>query len=279
MIDTLPLERWEGRRAVELAREWGVPGVHLFASVGSTNDVARWLGDEGAPSGSVVLAEEQTAGRGRSGRSWASAPGLGLWLSVLLRPTAAPNLALTPLWVGLAVARALERFVAPLHPQIKWPNDILLDGRKAAGILCEGSWESDQRLAVVAGLGVNVLHTRADFPPELQPLATSLVLAGAPELSRLQLAGALVREVLELAGSAPAELGGPFAAELRARDALFGQAVTLGGPGAAELEGVAEGIAPDGALRVRAADGALHEVRSGSVLRYGSPEPRRLPID
>jgi hypothetical protein len=133
-------DAWEGATAATLAAAWGVPAVHLFETVGSTNDAARTLADAGAPHGSVVLADAQTAGRGRSGRGWSSSPGLGVWMSMVVRPVASPAPGLLPILVGIAAAEALDPFVQPLRTGIKWPNDLHLAGRKLAGILCEGSW-------------------------------------------------------------------------------------------------------------------------------------------
>ncbi|HEX2188449.1 MAG TPA: biotin--[acetyl-CoA-carboxylase] ligase, partial [Longimicrobiaceae bacterium] len=127
-------DRWEGRTAAELAREWGIPGLHLFRRVGSSNDVARALADAGAPAGTAVLAEEQVAGRGRGGKLWSSPPGLGIWLSVVLRPRALAAPGLLPLRVGLAAAAALDPFARPGRVEVKWPNDLQVAGRKLGGI-------------------------------------------------------------------------------------------------------------------------------------------------
>ncbi|MDQ3557192.1 MAG: biotin--[acetyl-CoA-carboxylase] ligase family protein, partial [Gemmatimonadota bacterium] len=122
-----------------LARAWGVPSVWRFRSVGSTNDVARALGDAGAEAGTTVVAEEQLRGRGRSGDPWVSAAGLGAWLSVLLRPAPGIDSTLLPLHIGLAAAGALDVWLPPPGAGIRWPNDLLWQGRKLAGVLCEAS--------------------------------------------------------------------------------------------------------------------------------------------
>jgi BirA family biotin operon repressor/biotin-[acetyl-CoA-carboxylase] ligase len=262
-VSELRAERWEGLAADELARRWGVPAVHLFAQVGSTNDVARALADAGAPAGTAVLAEEQTAGRGRGGKGWSSAPGLGIWLSVVLRPAALPSPGLLPVLVGLAAAEAIDPFVRPARTQVKWPNDLWLAGRKVAGILCEGSWDAGRPAAVVAGIGVNVLHSPDDFPPEVRETATSLRIAAGWSPPRHEVAGAIVAGILRLAAHPPAQLSGALLDALRARDALAGRAVDV--TGAATVSGTAMGVTPAGALLVRTTGGALRTVTSGTV--------------
>lgn len=258
--------RWEGYRAEELERLWGVPRVRLYDRIGSTNDAARALAAAGAPGGTVVLAERQTAGRGRSGKPWSSPAGLGLWISLVLRPPSETRPELLPLLVGLGVARALDPFSAS-EPKLKWPNDVQLAGRKVAGVLCEGVWEAGAPGFVIAGVGVNVLHSVADFPAELHGVATSLVAEGGTRPRRMEVAGALVREVLALVESPTALLEGALAAEMERRDALRGLRVVVhvGTADAAPLTGTALGISPDGALLLRTEQGALRSVRSGTV--------------
>ena len=267
----LRAERWEGHTAAELAARWGVPAVHLFARAGSTNDVARALAGGGAPAGTVVLAEEQVAGRGRGGRAWASAPGLGVWMSMLLRPRTLEAPGLLPIVAGLAAADALDLFVRPAHVAVKWPNDLQIAGRKLAGVLCEGSWEAGSGGPgwVVVGVGLNVLHTADDFPPELQPTATSLRLAAGWGPPRAQVAGALAAALFRGLAEPPAELSGARMAVLRERDALQGRRVRV--TGAEEVTGTALGISPAGALLVRANGGALRTIRSGSVRLADDP--------
>lgn len=262
----LAAERWEGWTAAELAERWGAPRVELFARAGSTNDVARRMADAGAPAGSVALADEQTAGRGRVGRQWASPRGLGVWLSLVARPRALPEPGLLPLVVGVAVARALDPFTGAGAVQVKWPNDLLAGGSKLGGILCEGAWEEGSPSHVVVGVGLNVLHSPADFPPDLRAIATSLRIVGAPSPSREEVAGAVVRAVAGAVGEVPAALPPAWAEELEARDALRGRAIVVLPHGRGEEQrGTAVGVAPDGALLLRTATGALRQIRSGTV--------------
>jgi BirA family biotin operon repressor/biotin-[acetyl-CoA-carboxylase] ligase len=262
-VTDIRVDRWEGVTAEELARRWGAPAVHLFRTVGSTNDVARTLADAGAAAGTVVVAEEQLAGRGRGGKEWASPPGVGIWMTVVLRPPAHAAPGLLPILVGLAAAEAVDEYVRPARAQVKWPNDVHLAGRKVAGILCEGAWEADRPGAVVAGIGINVGHLEGDFAPELRATATSLRIAAGWAPPRVEVAGALVRAIVGLAGSPPAQLGGALLDALRSRDALEGREVVV--TGATPVTGIALGISPAGALLVRADGGALRTVRSGTV--------------
>lgn len=149
--------------------------VHRFESVVSTNDIARSLAQDGAAHGTAVLAREQTSGRGTKGRTWHSPAGLGLYASFILRgPLPAPHL--LPLTVGLAASDAILE-AAGVETRLKWPNDILFEGLKLGGILCEGSSLGTSGGFVVAGIGLNLGHAGADFPEELQGRATSLRLA------------------------------------------------------------------------------------------------------
>ncbi len=213
--------------------------------VESTNQVARALAEEGAAHGTVVVAARQTAGRGRQGRAWESPVG-ALLLSMVIRPGAEP---LLPLRAGLAVARV----VGP-KARVKWPNDVLLEGRKVAGILVEAQGE-----AVVLGIGLNVAVDLAHLPSEVAARAGSLSL---PQEAIPQVRDRLLSELHVALGGAP-EL---MVAALAARDALAGQAVRWesGGAGSA-LEGVAEGIEPTGHLRVRDEAGTVHVLDGGEV--------------
>ncbi|HET6231438.1 MAG TPA: biotin--[acetyl-CoA-carboxylase] ligase [Longimicrobiaceae bacterium] len=258
--------RYEGVPAENLAARWGIPALHLYERVGSTNDVARALADEGAPAGTVVLAEEQVAGRGRGGKGWASAPGLGIWLSIVLRPDALPSPGLLPILVGLAAAEAVDEFARPAVARVKWPNDLYFGERKAGGILCEGSWDAGKPAAVIVGIGLNVLHLPDDFPEEVRDTATSLRIAAGWAPPRAEVAGAIVREVMRGLASPPERLSGALLDRMRRRDALLGRPVRV--TGAEELDGIAMGVTPEGALLVRS-DGVLRSVKAGTVRATG----------
>lgn len=166
--------------------------VHYFR-VDSTNNIALKLAAAGGPHGTVVLAEEQTAGRGRFGRSWYSERSSGIYVSIVLRPPLAPATApVLTLMAGVAVHQAVST-VTGLPVDIRWPNDLLVQGKKVCGILTEMSAELDRLHAVVLGIGINVNH--AEMPSQLQGIATSLRLEGGRLYSRAQVLVALLKEL------------------------------------------------------------------------------------
>lgn len=260
------LEVWEGRPLAELTRDWGAAGLHAFRRLGSTNDLARGLAAAGSAAGTVVIAEEQVAGRGRVGRAWSSPPGLGLWVSVVARPTGDPSF--LPLCVGLAVAEALDAFL-PVSVRLKWPNDLVVERSKLGGILCEGSWEAGGTGFVIVGVGLNVLHTASDFPAEIRDRATSLAILAGAAPDRGAVADAVVPAILRVLAGPPA-LTPELLDRLGARDALRGSAVEVTDPssGARLAAGIAVGIAMDGSLLVEAGDGPPRSIRSGTVRMF-----------
>lgn len=252
--------------AARVATSLGARGTGLghplsvVAETGSTNDDAAAAARAGAPHGATFVAETQTAGRGRRGHRWHTPPGDSLAFSLILRPTLAPSdaSALT-LAIGLAVRDVVARRV-PEAAAVKWPNDVLVDEKKIAGILVESQIVGARVAAVIVGVGLNVL-TRA-FPPEIAATATSLALAGARDLDREALLAELLGEI-ETRTAAFAQSGlSSMLEELKRHDALASKSVRVG-----SVEGVADGIAPDGALRIRDANGNVIEVRSGEVER------------
>jgi BirA family biotin operon repressor/biotin-[acetyl-CoA-carboxylase] ligase len=154
-MTTATMPTWEGMTAEALARFLDVPRVQVRSSVRSTMDIAHALGAAGAPAGTLVLADEQTAGRGRGGRAWASRAGAGIWMTLLERPNDPEALGVLSIRLGLKAAPVLERYVdEPVR--LKWPNDVLLGARKLAGILVETRWRERQVDWVAIGMGVNV---------------------------------------------------------------------------------------------------------------------------
>lgn len=257
-------DSWEGCSAGDLASHLRLPAVHLFATVGSTNDVARRLAQTGAPSGTLVISEEQRVGRGRGSRSWASAPGLGLWISFLARGLDPAYMNLLPIEVALEAAAALDGWTAGAV-RVKWPNDLILGGRKLGGILCEASWDGHRLDHVVIGLGLNLLHSPEDFPESVRSTATSLRAANPRSISRFQVATAVI-EGLRVAASN--RRVGPDATirQFASRDALIGLRVRI-----RDLEsprvlasGIASGIDESGALLLREG-GEIRPIRSGTV--------------
>jgi len=232
------------------------------------------LAREGAPAFTTVIAEEQTAGRGRGGHVWASAPGQGLWLSTLVGGAGREPSPLTPILVGVAVARAVAVAAPGASPGIKWPNDVMLDGRKVCGILCEAGGEGG---GISVGIGVNVSQGPADFPPDLEGGAVSLETANGGPVSRQVLAGSLMQSLRRLLAEQRRRLDGPLVEEVRALDVLRGRAVTV----STGLRGRCLGVAEDGTLRVEDETGREHTVSAGTVrlLRPGAAERTQNPID
>ena len=239
--------------------KFDLPGrnVHWFASIDSTMTVAARLAREGCASGTVVGADEQTAGMGRHGHSWHSEPGAGLYVSLVLRHAlGAESLPLMMLALGLATQHAIAE-VTGLAPDLRWPNDVLLGEKKCAGILAllEGG-------AVIAGIGINVNHS--SFPPDIATLATSLRLNGA-SASREELLPALVRAVDDSsnvrAEDGPAAICDAFA---RASTYVQGRRVLVDQDNAV-LEGVTAGLDPSGFLLLRQDNGTVTKIMAGGV--------------
>ena len=237
--------------------------VEVVARTGSTN--ADLLG-RGGPEGQVLVAEEQTAGRGRMGRSWVSQPGASLTFSVLLRPVFVPaaRRGWLPLLAGVAVATAV-RAVAAVAATLKWPNDVLIDDRKLAGILAEQSGD-----AVVIGIGLNVATPRDALPTSpVGPQATSLLAEGV-KVARDVLLVAVLRNLERWYRAFredpdPARIG--LLAEYRTLCGTLGRSVRVELPGGRAVAGVAEDIDTDGRLLVREGDAAsLTPVSAGDVI-------------
>jgi len=248
------LTHWHGEPVATWRALWGVPTFEAYERIGSTNDRAKELAAEPVNVFAVVIAAEQTEGRGRRGASWHSPPGSGLWMSVVL-PNPRTGLHL-PLLVGLAVAEAIQEANGALRVGIEWPNDLVVRGRKLGGILCEGTPG-----AVVAGIGVNVRTPEGGFPTSLAGRATSLEQHGVKELRLKELAGLIVSALKRRLGEPTAFLVPDALSRLAVRDALAGRPVLTAEHG----PGVARGIEPDGALIVEREDGSRVRVVAGSV--------------
>ena len=234
--------------------------------VDSTNLRARQLAAEGAADGTVVVADRQTAGRGRLGRSFQSPGGRGIYLTALLRPALPPE-RLSPVtaMAGVAVCRAVER-ICGASPGLKWPNDPVLEGKKLCGILTELSLEGETGRVqdLVLGIGINVSQRPEDFTPEVREIATSLAQALGRPVSRPALAAEVIRELDRLYAALTAGEIAPYLAEYRRRCVNLGRTVRLLGPDGGET---AEALDIDGdfGLVVRTADGGIRTVRSGEV--------------
>ena len=225
-----------------MSGRFGQPHVHHRVT-DSTNARARELAMAGAPDGTIVTADEQTAGRGRQGRTWSAPRGRALLLSVIVRDLTRRD-SLLPLAVPVAVAEACDEF-AGTRCDIKWPNDIWVAGRKLAGILLEGR---PQEGWAVIGIGLNVGTARDEFPEELRETATSLAIEGGTDPG----VAAVLPRVLDCLEISLGRAAGRTLAAWRERDLLTGQEVRWNGG-----EGVAAGIDDSGALLVDTADGRV----------------------
>jgi len=238
--------------------------LRVFHETTSTNDVIERLAIDGVAEGILVFAETQTAGRGRLGRHWISPPGLGLWFSVLLRPKLSP-MATTQLTVAsaVAVARAIEN-QTQLKPQIKWPNDIVLNGRKVCGILTELSAEMDRVRYVTLGIGLDVNQTREDLPPDLMAIATSLRIESGRSYLRADLALALIRELDEVYHRVNSGAFARISDEWASRCSTLGERIRVRS-GDRTIRGTAEALDDEGALLLRTEHGRLERILGGDV--------------
>jgi BirA family biotin operon repressor/biotin-[acetyl-CoA-carboxylase] ligase len=239
--------RLDGLDATAIERQLALPAVHLFETIGSTMDEAHRLAGDGAPGGTLVIAGEQTAGRGRGGKRWSSAPGLGLWFTLIERPDSPSGLDVLSLRLGLRAAPVLDAFTdGPVT--IKWPNDLYVGDLKLAGILVEARWRDARPDWVAIGVGVNIV------PPAGMPYATGL----RENMSRGDVLAALVPAV-RLAAASRGPLTQSELSESAERDYARGRRLRE------PAQGVALGITDDGALIIQGAEGLSH-FRGGSLV-------------
>jgi BirA family biotin operon repressor/biotin-[acetyl-CoA-carboxylase] ligase len=239
--------RLDGATGEALQRALELPRVELFESTPSTMDVAHKLAAEGAPAGTLVIANEQTAGRGRGGKSWQSSSGAGLWLTLVERPRDASGLGVLSLRVGLAAAEALDRFAAePIR--VKWPNDLYIDRSKLAGILVEARWREQTVEWVAIGMGINVK----------QPDGVAMAAGLEPGTERIDVLEELIPAV-RAAAQKPGPLDDDEIEEFNARDLARGK------PCVEPALGRVAGISASGELLVALAD-SIAPFRSGSLV-------------
>jgi len=243
----------------------GQSEIHYYKEVDSTNEIARNLAEKGSLSGTIVIAEAQRKGRGRLSRPWWSPPYKGIWLSVLWRPQLSPKEAfLLSFATAVATARAIKEIYPTLEVNTKWPNDILLKGKKAAGILLEVKAELDQVHYVVAGIGLNVNQQKGNFPPEIRSLATSLAIELNQEESRLKITqkilSCLEEEYLFLEKGKKERLWQKW----QEFDLTVGKEVeVVSGP--KTFKGTVTGITEEGRLVVKTVEGEIKEFSAGDV--------------
>lgn len=238
--------------------------IRVFRETTSTSNIVEKLAYDGVKEGVVVFAESQTQGRGRLGRQWISQPGVGLWFSVLLRPAMRPQES-TRLTVAAAAALCLAlREQTGLGVEIKWPNDLLIRGRKVAGILTELSAELDGVKHLTLGIGVNVNSQPKDFPADLRRVATSLRAETGRAMHRAPLAVAILRELDRQYSRVCSGRFSEVTSEWEALCSTMGKpvAIQIGGR---RMEGRAESLDAEGALLLRTQHGRLERIIGGDV--------------
>lgn len=242
-------------------------GRHLVClpETTSTNADAFHLAESGAEEGTVVIADAQSGGKGRRGRVWSSPSGVNLYCSVVLRPSIMPHEAPQLTFLSaVAVARAIEQATA-LKPEIKWPNDVLINGRKVAGLLNEMSAETDRVNFVILGIGVNLNMTMAQFPADLRTPATSLLQEQRLPVNRARFAAAMLGELDRLYAGFLAYGFDPVRDEWKLRCNANGHAVVVSEGDVETVRGMFHGIDGDGALLVQSPDGTVERILSGDV--------------
>ena len=241
---------------------WG-DTLHWYSRTDSTNTQAKQLAKQGAPQGTVLVAGNQSAGRGRMGRSFQSPDGQGVYLSVILRPNCAPaELMHLTCAVGVAMINAVET-VCSIRPQLKWINDLVIGSKKLGGILTELSLAKGLVEYAVVGIGINCLQQEKDIPAEISDLATSLSLACGKPVSPQRLAAAMVCELYAMTQTLLTEKD-QWMAAYKANCITLGKEIQVIRPDCV-LPGKALDVDEDGGLVVQYADGSMQTVASGEV--------------
>jgi len=244
--------------------------LHFFPSIDSTNTYAVRLAREGAPEGAVVIADEQTGGKGRLGRTWVSPPGVNLYLSLIMRPPVSTGEApQVNLLAAVAVADAIAE-IGGLAPTIKWPNDVLVEGKKVCGILAEMQTEAGALQSLVLGIGVNINAPLSAFPPELHDKASSLFLIGGRTIGRAAFTASLLTHLekwcvlwIEKGFLALRSAWERYAAD------LIGKPISVAAP-EGTIEGTVLGLDTDGALLLQSEEGkSPRRVLAGDVTVLG----------
>ncbi|WP_054957613.1 biotin--[acetyl-CoA-carboxylase] ligase [Paenibacillus dakarensis] len=247
--------------------------IEVLPSTVSTQEDARKLAEAGAPEGTVVLAEEQTGGRGRMGKKFYSPFGKGIWMSLVLRPTQPLHLTqqLT-LLTGVAVRRAILKATG-VDTGIKWPNDLLIDGKKVCGILLESATEDDTVRYCIAGIGISVNLREDDYPDDLKQVASSLRMASGSNLNRNELICSILDELETLYDLYNDQGFEPIASLWESASVTLDREVSVHSS-MGVLTGVAAGLHPSGALLVKNNTGELIPVFSGDIRLASSHENR-----
>jgi BirA family biotin operon repressor/biotin-[acetyl-CoA-carboxylase] ligase len=244
--------------------KWLGHTLYVYDEVESTQVIAQKLAREGAPSGTLVVADQQTAGKGRMGRKWHSQAGTGIWMSLILRPDI--PLASTPQLTLLSSIAILKGIMneTNLDIGIKWPNDLLIEGKKIAGILTELSAETDRVNHVIIGVGINVNQVEDDYPEEIRGIATSLAIKAGQVVNRNNLIIQITKEWEDLYELYIKHGFSPIKTLWEAYALSIGRTVvarTLRG----QYEGIALGITEEGVLLLEDAEGTIHKIYSADI--------------
>lgn len=246
-----------------------VETIHTYDEVASTNDTLKQLSFEGAPAGTVVIADHQSKGKGRRGRSFDSPHGTGIYFSYLMRPAIAPSDASQiTAWTAVAIRRAISS-ACGIDPEIKWVNDLVIDSRKIAGILTEMTMESESYMidSIIVGIGINVNQAEKDFPEDIRNIAGSLRMSKGEIISRASIVAEMVKEMDKLSYSLPGS-SSEYLSEYRDACLTLGKEVSVvkvHDSGEIPRHGTAIDIDPDFSLKVRFEDGHEEILSSGEV--------------
>lgn len=236
--------------------------IHLFSEVASTNTLAMEMASAGAPEGTVVIAEAQSGGKGRLGRKWISPKG-NLYLSVVLRPTIPTHKAPLITLMGAVATASAIRTTCALKAGIKWPNDILISGKKVSGLLTEMSAEQDRIRHIVLGIGLNVNMEMGELPPEVRGLTTTLAGEAGARIDRTALLQQILRDI-EYWYLKFVNHEADILEEWKKLNLTIGNRVTVSGAGEA-FEGLAQGVDHEGRLLIKLDDGTIRAVAAGDV--------------
>lgn len=238
--------------------------IHYFETCESTQLIAHEIVQKGALDGTVVISEEQLEGKGRMARPWSSRAQKGIWMSIILKPELTPQQApQVTLVAAVAIVRAIEE-VTGLTPDIKWPNDLLVNGKKITGILTELQADPDQIKAIILGIGINVNQSEADFPAELTSIASSLKIALGKEVNRAELVATILKYVEHYADLYVEKGFKSIKLLWESYSTTIGKhirAVML----QETIEGTAIGITDEGMLELQLKDGTLRKIYSGDI--------------
>lgn len=239
--------------------------LKFFEQVDSTNLYAKRIAEGGFIDGTVIMADEQLNGRGRLGRTWISPKGKGIWMTIMLKPKISPaDASKVTLLAACTVCKAIEE-ISGLYTEIKWPNDIVLNGKKLCGILTEMSAEIDEINYLIIGIGVNVNNELEDFPEELQAIATSIKIEKCGVTIRKELAASIINN-FERYYKGFIKTGSikDYLSEYKERSAVLGKEVRVTSS-TIEIQGTVVDISEDGQLKLELYDGSIKEIISGEV--------------